>query len=115
VFREVTVNRIEDRALVVPLGSVAGNPRQAQLIQHRRNVLVLKFDGMVSPAYPSHEALAVAGFDVALSRKVGRQHSEIVGDNCIEFIALPMRPKLCFGSHFSPVMTLNTFALSDVN
>ena len=106
--RQVTVNRIEDGVLVVPLGYVARNPGHAEFIQDGGDVLVFELDGLVRPANLGHEGLAVPGFDVWAPRKIGCEHSEIVGDDCIELVILPMRPNLCFVSHFSPVMIFKT-------
>ena len=101
VLGEVTVYRIEDGVLIVPLGLVAGNPGHAQFIQHSRNVLVLELDGAVRPANLGHEGRTMPGFDIWSPGEIGCEHGEVVGDDRIEFVILPMRPNLRFVSHLS--------------
>src|SRR5579872_653669 len=60
---------------------------------------MLEFDGPVRPANLGHEGRAMARFHVRCSTKIGCEHGEVVGDNRIEFVILPMRTNLRFVSH----------------
>jgi hypothetical protein len=87
--------------LIVPLGLVAWNPWYTQFIQYSRNVLVLELDRAMRPTNLGHEDGAMPGFDVWSPGEIGSEHGEVVGDDHIAFVSLPMRPDLRFVSHLS--------------
>ena len=99
MLRKIAIYRVENGVLVVPLGLVTRNPRHAQFVQNSRNILVLELDRAVCSANLRHESLTVPGFNVVLRGKFGREHGEVVGNDRIEFVILPMRPNLRFVSH----------------
>jgi hypothetical protein len=70
-------------------------------VKNSRNILVLELDRAVRPANLSHESLTMPGFNVLLPGKIGCEHGEVVGDDFIEFIFLPMRPDFRFVSHLA--------------
>jgi hypothetical protein len=68
--------------------------------------LVLEFDRAVRSANLRYESHTIPGFKVALPGKFGREHSEVVGADRIEFVILPMRPNLRFVSHVVATMEI---------
>ena len=51
------------------------------------------------PIYLGHQGPTMLGFDVVAPGEVGVQHDEVVGDNGVEFIILPICSDLCFVGH----------------
>ena len=41
----------------------------------------------------------MSGFNIGLSGEIGREHGEIVGDDSVEIVILPIRSDLCFVRH----------------
>src|ERR1035437_4766619 len=99
---QVTINGINYRLLVVTLRLVTRYPRQTKLIEHGRDVLVLIFDRSVGPTDPCPQSFAVPGLDVASAGKLGIEHREIVRDNRVNFVGLPICPNLRFVDHARP-------------
>ena len=53
---------------------------------------MLELDGAMRPANLHHKSRAMPGFYIGLSCEIGCQHGEIIGDDDIELIALPIVP-----------------------
>lgn len=100
--RQVTVDRTEDGALIVPLRLVPLNPRQTEFFENRGDVLVLELDRAVGPADPRHEDGTVMGLDVAPACQLLRQHGEIVGDDLIQLVVRPRLPDFLIIRHAAP-------------
>ena len=93
-------SRIETNARLV---SAAARTLRLITFQNSRNILVLELNRAVRPANLGHESLTMPEFNVLLPGKIGCEHGEVVGDDCIEFVILPMPPNLRFVSHFVSV------------
>ena len=60
---------------------------------------MLELDRAVRPANLLHKGCAVPGFHIRASSEVGREHVEVVGDDGIELVILPVRSDLRFICH----------------
>ena len=78
------------------LGEVARNPRQAKLIEHSRNILVFYINSTERRVGPR---LATPRLSMRPPEKISRKHGEVVGDDRIDFVILPIRPNPRFISH----------------
>jgi len=87
---QIPVECVQEGLLVIAVGFVARYPGKAEFIEDGRNVFVFELNGTAGPASLGHEGFAVPGFDVWAASEVVRQHLEIVGNDCLEFVILPI-------------------------
>lgn len=86
---KITFDRAEYRVLIVPLRDVAWDPRESELVQNGRNILMLELHGLVGPADPLHDAFRMMRLLVRLPAQFTAQHLEVVRDDDVEFVIAP--------------------------
>ena len=85
---------------------VAVDGRQAEFDQHSRDVHVLAFDRARRAANPFPQGGVVVGLDVGTTGKLVGEHGEIISDDGVELVRVPVSsyPRLvCHSPHLPEV------------
>ena len=98
---QIPADSADKCVLVVAFGAVAWNPRDAQFIENGRNVLVLELDRVMGAADARHQQRAVPRLHIGSAPEFVHEHVEVVGDDVVKLIILPIGPKFLRISHLS--------------
>ena len=99
---EVAVDGVEDGGLVVGHGAVAAHMWQAQFGGDGRDVHMLELDRAVAAPGSLHQGAGAVSLDEGLSGGVEGEHGEIVGDDGVELVRVPVRANLGLIYHAPP-------------
>ncbi len=105
---QIAVNRRKDRLLIIPLRDVARYPRHPQFVKRSGNILMLEFNRAMGSANLLHESSTMFSLYIRPADKVRLEHGEIIGNDGVKLVVLPM------GAYFCLVGHLPTLAHSEV-
>jgi len=91
---------VDSRFLKVRPWLISVDPRQIELLQNCRNIVVLKFDRAVAAINLTHQYSSMLSFVVGFLTYFGVPHGEIVGDDEIKLSVSPVSPLFGLFCHF---------------
>ena len=102
-FRDVSVDRVKERALIIVRWLETKDPRQAaHSFKHSRDVPIFEFDGATRSPGSSQQRRVVVGFYIRSASEFIAEHDEIIRDDRVQFVRSPVCADFALIRHTLP-------------